>query len=59
MMRRIWLISANKIKPFESIGEQSSQTHTQVIIVTDNCHISFGKRFSVLMITLFLFLCAH
>jgi hypothetical protein len=40
ILRRIWLISANKIKPSESICKQSSQTQTQVIIVTNNCHTS-------------------
>ena len=51
-LRRIWLISANKIKPSESICNQSSQTQTAVIIATNNCHtilyhlsliIGFGK----------------
>ena len=37
---RIWLISANKIKPSEYICKQSGQTQTQVIIVTNNCHTS-------------------
>ena len=32
ILSKIWLVSANKIKPFESICKQSSQT--QVIIVT-------------------------
>ena len=34
-LRRIWLISANKIKPYES---SQTRTQTQLIIVTDNCH---------------------
>ena len=34
ILRRIWLISENKVKPSESIWKQSSQTQTQVIIVT-------------------------
>ena len=43
MLRRIWLISANKIKPSESICKQSSQTQTQVIIVTNNCHNTYFR----------------
>ena len=39
-MRRILLISENKIKPYESICKQSSQVklELELIIVTDNCH---------------------
>ena len=39
IFRRIWLISANKIKPSE-FTLLSSQTQTQIIIVTNNCHTS-------------------
>ena len=38
ILRIIWLISENKIKPSESICKQSGQTQTQVIIMTNNCH---------------------
>ena len=44
ILRSIWLISANKIKPSESICKQSSQiqNQTQVIIVTNNCHNKYN-----------------
>ena len=35
ILRRIWLISANKTKPSESICKQSSQTQTRLIKVTN------------------------
>jgi len=37
ILRRVWLISANKMKPSKSICKQSSQTRTQLIKVTNNC----------------------
>ena len=42
ILRRVWLISAKKIKPSESIWKQSSKVkpQTQVIIVTNSCHKS-------------------
>ena len=43
ILRRIWLISANKTKPSESICKQSSQTQTRLIKVTNN--YSFRKTF--------------
>ena len=36
-LRRIWLISEDKIKTSESVCKQSTQTRAQLITVTDNC----------------------
>ena len=41
VLRRIWLISANKIKTSESVSKQSSQ----LIIVTDNCSTEVKAQF--------------
>ena len=35
-----FFLLSNNIKPSESICKQSSQTQTQVISVSNNCHIS-------------------
>ena len=44
-LRRIWLSSASKIKPYQV---KSSQTRTQFIIATDNCHIIVELKPSIL-----------
>ena len=46
--RRIWLISVNT----EYICKKSSQTQTQVIIHTNNCHIYLKFSFESLIIPL-------
>ena len=45
ILRTIWLITANKIKPSEYICKQSSQT--QAIIVTNNRHTKASSRFKM------------
>ena len=44
ILRRIWLISENKIKPSESIFKRLSQTRIQLIKATNNCHKKSSSR---------------
>ena len=51
ILRRIWLISTNKIKASESICKQSGQVKLKLkssIIVTNNCHIHAVLELKVL-----------
>ena len=43
-LRRMWLLSANRIEPSESTIKPS-QTRTHLIIVTDNCNIDVQRYF--------------
>ena len=57
ILRRIWVISAKKIKPSEAISKQnqveSSENQTQVIILTNNCQIKMLFQIEFYCIVLF------